>query len=389
MRRSSRSELAGALAQARDYMIRLVEPFEASRWQVPRQPIFNPPLWELGHVGWFQELWCVRGQHAVDARASMLSAHWPQAADDLYDSARVPHGRRFMLAMPSFQATCRYLTDVLDATLATLAQAEPSDSGLYFHRLALFHELMHAEALVHAHHALGNAAPPATTPVAAYATTATADLQIRGGQLLLGAERGDGFAFDNEQWAHPVRVEPFAIAPQQVTNAEFARFVESDGYRDLRWWQGAALARLLWCKRTMPTYWRRHRGELQQRWFDRWLPLDPAAPVAHVSADEAEAYCRWAGRRLPLEAEWQFAAQHADGFEWGGRAWEWTASAFTPFAGFSPGPYREYSAPWFGTHRVVRGSSYATPAALADVRFRNFFRPERTDICIGFRTCAR
>ena len=123
------------------------------------------------------------------------------------------------------------------------------------------------------------------------------------------------------------------------------------------------------------------------RWFDRWLPLDPAQPVVHVNAYEAEAWCLWAGRRLPRAAEWERAATTTT-MSWGGTVWEWTADAFEPYLGFVPGPYRDYSAPWFGDHRELRGGSFATPARMHDARFRNFFLPTRTDVFAGFRSAG-
>ncbi len=136
------------------------------------------------------------------------------------------------------------------------------------------------------------------------------------------------------------------------------------------------------------------------RWFDRWLALAPALPAMHLNAYEAEAYCRWAGRRLPTAAEWEFAATRkaqqktpqkmgeGNSFHWGHSVWEWTADTFKPYPGFAPGPYREYSEPWFGDHREMRGGAIATHARLHDARYRNFFLPDRSDIFSGFRTVA-
>ena len=107
----------------------------------------------------------------------------------------------------------------------------------------------------------------------------------------------------------------------------------------------------------------------------------------HLTAYEAEAWCRWAGRRLPTEAEWECAALSAPGFSWG-QAWEWTASQFQPYPGFTPHPYREYSEPWFGSRRVLRGACVATAPTLAHPRYRNFFEPQRNDVFAGFRSCA-
>jgi len=124
------------------------------------------------------------------------------------------------------------------------------------------------------------------------------------------------------------------------------------------------------------------------RWFDQWLPLDPASAALHLNAFEVQAYCLWAGRRLPSAAEWEHAALTQPGFLWGHSVWEWTSDAFAPYPGFAPGPYREYSQPWFGNHRELRGGAFATHARMHHPRYRNFFQPHRSDVFAGFRTVA-
>ena len=382
MRSASRAELIEELANARHSTLRLLERLDDAQWRVPYLATINPPRWELGHVGWFQEWWCLR--HVPDAapRASIMAA-----SDGFYDSRVVPHRQRWEFELPSDRATRDYLADTLEATLERLARTEDSDDALYFFRLALFHEYMHAEAFAYTWQTLGYACPdPGLRP--ALCAPARPPRRLGAARVEIGSARERGFAFDNEQWSTSVELDPFEIALQPVTNAEFLRFVRDGGYRDPRWWEPEAFARMGAAGRTMPRYWRERDDGVQVRSFDRWEPLDPMAPVVHVSAHEAQAYCRWAGGRLPTEAQWVCAARELAGFDWGRQVWEWTATDFERLPGFAPGPYREYSEPFFGTHRVVRGGSAATPRGMVDDRFRNFYAPERDDIFVGFRVCG-
>ena len=316
----------------------------------PKLAIVNPPLWEIGHVGWFQEHWCLRdGHHGEKVLPN---------ADALYDSSNVAHDTRWGLPLPSLAQTRSYLANVLDLTLERLAREPENERLRYFVRLSTLHEDMHAEALHYTHQTLGYPAPGSESD---FKSGTEPDLSFDGGVIRLGAERGEErFVFDNEKWAHEVEVGPFSIARRPVTNAQYLNYVEAGG--------------------AAPRYWRANREE---RRFDRWIALDPEAPVRHVSWNEAQEYCRWAGRRLPTEAEWQMAAPRMD---WG-QVWEWTSDTFAPFPGFSADPYADYSQPWFHTHKVLKGASFATPRRLVHPAFRNFYLPERADMFAGFRTC--
>jgi len=346
------SELALDLTAARDHFAQVSAGLVGERLLGPKLAIVNPPLWEIGHVGWFQEHWCLReGRHGE----KMLPN-----ADALYDSSNVAHDTRWDLPLPSIAETRRYLANVLERTLERLAREPDNERLRYFVRLSTLHEDMHAEALHYTHQTLGYPAPNCA-PDPECKPGSELDLFFDGGRFRLGAERGEErFVFDNEKWAHDVVVAPFTIASRPVSNAQYVEYVKAGG--------------------TAPRYWREQREE---RRFDRWVALDPHAPVRHVSWNEAQEYCRWAGRRLPTEAEWQLASSRV---QWG-EVWEWTIDTFAPFPGFSADPYADYSQPWFDTHKVLKGASFTTPPRLVYPAFRNFYLPERADMFAGFRTC--
>jgi iron(II)-dependent oxidoreductase len=429
-------ELAAAVRDARQRTFELVADLSDQQMRVPLLRIINPFLWEIGHVAWFQEKWVLR--HWVGEPP--LSAD----ADSLYDSAVIAHDIRWDLALPSRQATLDYLERVRDRVLEKLARGEPTPEEAYFVLLSVFHEDMHGEAFLYTRQTLGYPAPAlsaAGPPASANeAGPWPGDAPVPGGTFHLGAADDGSFVFDNEKWRHPVDLEPFAIARAPVTQAEFAAFVDDGGYRRRALWSEAGWGWREAATALHPVYWRQADGGWERRVYDRWLPLAPHRPVVHVAWYEAEAYCRWAGRRLPTEAEWELAAAGepaADGglapgkrrFPWGeeppgpalarldaraiaaspgasdvaafpagdsawgcrqmiGNVWEWTASEFLPYPGFVPDPYKEYSQPWFGDHKVLRGGCWATRARLLRNTWRNFYTPDRRDVWAGFRTCA-
>jgi ergothioneine biosynthesis protein EgtB len=368
--------------------------------QVPCRPDLNPPLWELGHIGWFQTWWlgrnpaCAQGWEAVPDTPRNAPAQ--AGADALYDSSRVPHATRWDLPLPSIDETLSELARGLAETLNMLAGIGDGDRdgrSLYFHRLALLHEDMHHEAGLYMAQALG----VATDDDPRWQPRALPDpgppLRLADAVWHLGSEPlGNGaFAFDNELGAHAVPVDAFEIDTQGVRWAEFLPFVESGGYTQPRWWtpQGWAWLHGGAVPVDAPRYLRR-LGSHWQRWrHGHWAELDRREPACHLTQHEAQAWCAWAGRRLPTEAEWESAAcSHPEAFHWGD-VWEWTASAFAPYPGFQPHPYRDYSAPWFDGRPVLRGASFMTQPRMRHPRYRNYFTPERNDLAAGFRSCAR
>ena len=417
--------LRAALIDARRRMLALYGHLAPAQLRVPYLKIVNPPLWEMAHVGWFQEYWCLRHRGSAEPLRSRLSD-----CDPMLNSAIIPHAERWKLPRLTEASVADYLRREFDDTLEALESSTPESR--YFFALSLYHEDMHSEAMRMTLQTLALPGPASANGILPRPAPAPAagDVLFEGGEFEMGSRQGPDFVFDNELAAHRVRVEPFALAAVAVTNAEYLAFVEADGYRRVELWSPQGWRWREDAGALAPCYWRGDAGGWLVRRFDRWEPLRADDPVMHINAHEAEAYCRFAGRRLPSEAEWEFAARAdlapaADRYPWGaealaqgavgldgaygtpvpatalpgsdsrrgvrqmlGNVWEWTATPFAPYPGFAPGPYREYSEPWFHTHRVLRGGCFATRARLVHSRWRNFYTPERNDVFAGFRTAV-
>lgn len=405
--------LAAWVSDARRRTVALYADRSDAELAVPYLRIINLPVWELGHVAWFQEHWVLRhvlGQPPIHT-----------GGDPLWNSAVIPHARRWTAALPSRAATLEYLEVVHERVLAALAAGDADPQLRYFTLLSIFHEDMHGEAFAYTRQTLGWPPPRLGEPARGDRLPAgpwPGDVAIPGGRYRVGAEREPApeFVFDNEKWAHEVELAPFRIARAAVTQGEFAAFVDDGGYQTRALWSEAGWAWRAEAGAVHPIWWRCDDAGWQRRAFDRWVGIDaqPHHPMIHVNAHEAEAWCRWASRRLPSEAEWEVAARGApiagnlglglgDTTEvgafadldsaWGcrqmiGNVWEWTSTAFGPYDGFAADPYKEYSEPWFGDHRVLRGGCFVTQPRLLRPTWRNFYPSDRRDVWSGFRTCA-
>ena len=427
--RLSSDELTSLVREAGLRTRELVGDLHDQQLTVRRCEIVNPFLWEIGHVAFFYELFLLR---ELDDTPPLI-----EGCEDLYDSFSVAHDDRWSLELPCRERSLEYSDRVQELVLRRLAGREPDARECYHYLLAARHEDMHAEAFTTMRQTLEYAAPApglaGTSATEHGGGPCAGDIDFLGGPFQLGAGADAGFVFDNEKWAHPIELEPFSMARAPVTCGEYAEFVASGGYQEARFWSRQGWQWRMRQGAQNPLYWRKATGGWMRMHFDTLLPLEEHHPVCNLSWYEAEAYCRWAGRRLPSEAEWEFAASRepADALakhrlpwgsepadlrranvDWAGRGcvdvgahargdtanglrqmignvWEWTSSDFYPYPGFLVDrPYKQYSAPWFGYRKVLRGGSWATRGRLLTNTYRNFFPPERNDIFAGFRTCA-
>ena len=431
-RHATAENLTAALLDARSRTLALVTDLDEQQLRGPKLSTINPLCWEIAHTAYFHELWVLRH---LGKQQEILPG-----SDELFDSISIQHERRWDLPLPDIAGTLRYMDDVLSAELLQLNQIELEDSAKYFYLLALFHEDMHGEALTYTRQILAYPAPgfmQEKAPAGHTGAPANEDIEIAGGRFMLGTERNGEFVFDNEKWAHKVALAPFSIARYAVSNQDYAEFVEAKGYTTEKYWCQEG-----WCWRCeqgleCPVYWKKDSDHTwYARQFDQWHALALPHPVIHVSWYEARAFCRWANRRLPTEAEWEFAAAcnpenqtddvaHKTVFPWGddasancanldsagsgtaavdacsggdsapgcrqmlGNVWEWTDSTFLPYPGFSPDWYTEYSRPLFGQTKVLRGGAWTTRGRMIRNTWRNYYGAGRNDVFAGFRTCAR
>ncbi|UDM51412.1 SUMF1/EgtB/PvdO family nonheme iron enzyme [Cupriavidus sp. MP-37] len=395
-RRLPREGLAQALVDARSRTLAWLAPFGQTRraWDVPRQYDADPPLWTLGHVAWHAEWWCLRGVRQVDrggvpvpvaSEPSLLDG-----ADEWFDPDRIGPDERWEIALPDVAVIKRYAAEVLDGVLRRIALLpDDTDLTLYPFRRALLHEDAQGEGVAALLQALGMAPAEAAGAAPAAAAGHGGTLHFPGGRFTLGWSDADGFAWPDELPPQPTYVPAFEIDMALVSNAQFLEFVEDGGYEHPAWWSSAGRQWLMTQERSAPRYWSRHpesRAWMLER-FGTQRTLNPDEAVRHVTLYEAQAWCVWAGRRLPAEAEWELAATQNRGLQWGALR-EWTATPYEPYAGFVAAPSDGAMVGRFGTHQAVRGVSFASPARLRHVRARWARLPEDDLSFIGFRSCA-
>jgi iron(II)-dependent oxidoreductase len=385
---SSKAAIAERLAEARQRTLALVEPLDDEQLNRVYSPILSPLAWDLGHIANFEELWLVRTIGGREPLHGELGR--------LYDAIESPRRTRGELPILRDAELRSYLADVRERALEVLDEVEidaDSDDPLlrdgFVYEMLIAHELQHQETMLqllqmvegYGSEASGGSWDagrllPGQMPVqldrhfeyppVQETPRVPEAVRIDGGSYEIGAPAG-GFAYDNERPRHAVELEAFEIDRFPVSNGAYAEFVKETGAE-------------------LPLYWERDGEGWVRTAMGRRELVDPDAPVIHVSWREAEAFARWAGKRLPSEQEWEAAAPRLDGV---GLVWEWTASDFLAYPGFEAFPYREYSEVFFGDeYKVLRGGSWATHPSVARPSFRNWDLPQRRQIFSGIR-CAR
>lgn len=407
------SELSDRLAAVRQRTFCLVAPLSDEQLERQADRIMSPPVWDLGHIAAYEELWLV-------CRLTREAALHPERAE-LYDAAETPRAARGDADLLDADACRRYLAQVRERSLAALEaadlgpDADPLTAGGFVFEMVAEHEAQHTETVLQALKLLppGQYVPPRdAAPTPALGPAPDDAVEVPGGAFEMGAGPG-GFAYDCERPRHPRVLEPYRIATAPATNAAHLAFLEDGGYRRQELWSEEGWAWRLNEGVEAPLYWSRDgEGGWLERDYEQIGPLDPERPVAHVSAHEADAHARWVGARLPTEAEWERAAGGAcaEGANLGHRSfattpalagcapsdtgchqmlgdvWEWTSSGFDAYPAFAAFPYAEYAEVFFGgPYRALRGGSWATQPHAVRTTFRNWDHPERRQIFAGFR----
>lgn len=362
----------------------LAAPLSAEDQTVQSMPDASPTKWHLAHTTWFFETFVLR-PHATGYRS--FDPAFEYLFNSYYEAVgpRHPRPQRGMITRPGVEEVMAYRRHVTGAMLEFLAD-EHDAHGLI--ELGLHHEQQHQELiLMDIKHALSmNPLRPAYRPAKPRDSRAAEPLawrEFEGGLVEIGYD-GRDFAFDNEGPRHRCWLDSFAVAMRPVSCGEYLAFMEEGGYRRAEFWLSAGwecVNRNGW---EAPLYWEQKDGAWCVFTLSGLEPVDPARPVCHVSAFEAAAFAKWAGKRLPREAEWETAAGVLQGQ---GEVWEWTGSPYIAYPGYRepPGAIGEYNGKFMASQMVLRGGCSATPEGHVRPTYRNFFPPDARWMFGGIR----
>jgi iron(II)-dependent oxidoreductase len=426
----SAREAAELLMDARERTLLLIGPVSEDDLRAQHSPLMGPILWDLGHIAHYEELWLINNLEGPVEFGEMPG---------MFNPFEHPRSVRGKLALPTLASELETMADVRRAVLERMSSGDAPEhaaellAGGYVYRMVAQHEYQHNETMLQSLQLKEERpyrAPRAVSFGAGKHVGGAKDGMVRfpGGRVEIGTDDRTA-AYDNERPRHIVDLPPFWIGAAPVTNSEYVRFVEDGGYRRPELWSETGWKWREEADAQAPQFWTCTEDGWQVRHMDRTAPVDPLRPVCHVSWHEAEAYCRWAGVRLPTEQEWEAAASWDPevgtkrAYPWGddppgpsdanldqlafkaapvgsyprnvspigcygmiGDVWEWTSSDFQPWPGYETFPYPEYSEVFFGSdYKVLRGGSWATRPGAIRTTFRNWDYPIRRQIFSGFR----
>lgn len=421
------ASLSEQFRKTRTQTLELAKTLEKEDFVVQTAAFMSPPKWHLGHVTWFYEVVMSK----MNTNYEFYSQEYSKVLNSYYQALGIPHEKtkRGILSRPTVDETLQYF-DIINKRVEEFLKNHVADSNLdYMFKLAFNHECQHQELLVYdLQHLLASAYQPVKHHAAPKPSPVEKNsVKITGGLYELG-HHGDDFCYDIELPEHKTYLNQYSIDVFPVTNGDYLKFMDSGGYEDFKFWLADGWDQVQKNNWNAPMYWEEEGDQWTRHDFRGKLLINPNEPVCNVSYYEAYAYCKWAGKRLPTEAEWEKAASwneqkqrktlypwgdeppsenHANLLEthiWGpaeigsypfgkshygihqmmGDVWEWTTSDFVGYPGFQSG-FAEYNDKWFSNQKVLRGSSFATPRYQVKNSYRNFFRPDERWMFAGFR----
>ncbi len=413
--------------KTREQTMDLVKPLEREDFVVQTAFFTSPPKWHLGHVSWFYEVII----NKINPNYEFYSKDFSKILNSYYQSLGKPHdkAKRGVLSRPTVDETFRYYEIINNRVVDFLKNSQFGKDEIYLFNLAFNHECQHQELLVYdLQHLLAGMYVPIKRKASTNPThEEKKSIKIKGDLFEMGYH-GNDFCYDIETPEHKVYLDQYAIDVFPVTNSDYMRFVEDGGYDEFRFWLADGWDSVKKNNWKAPMYWEKENNQWFKNDFRGKQKINPNEPVCNVSYYEADAYCKWAKKRLPTEAEWEKAASWneekrlkttypwgndfptennanlLESYVWGpseigsypsgqshyglhhmiGDVWEWTSSDFVGYPRFKSG-FVEYNDKWFINQKVLRGASFATPKFSVRNSYRNFFRPDERWMFSGFR----